>query len=267
MQQKKFDIGLIIGRDPEIAIDIVRVENVSEFLNKYKKIPLANSVFFNFAGNRDAARGKANISLAKIYAALTHFTGPSDECYDDFKGSYSFIFELTVEKNNKVSKYYYHLIHCRSYMDFTIYQIVPDSDPRDACTLAIPDDELFSEKDMLSFSNCFYEYMLQRMKEENYTPESFVKYSESALLVFGYSDEIHDYFIEKYDDVEKFNKRIKLEKVEGVTVDEAKGKAEGEMKAKKEIVLRMHSKNINTEDMAEIVSLSITEVEAIIAEN
>lgn len=263
MQQKKFDIGLIIGRDPEITIGIVRIEDVYEYWKKSKKIPLANQIFFSFAGNRGAARGNANIALAKIYAALARFTGPSDDWYDDEKGSYSFAFELTVEKNNKISKYCYHLMHYRSYIDFSIYQIVPDSDLRDTSTLAMPDDTLFSEKDMLSFSNCFYEYMLQRMKEENYTPEPFVKYSKSNLLVFGYSDEIHDYFIEKYDDAEKFDERIRIEKAEDVTAD----KAEGEIKVKKEIVLNMHRKNISVENMAEIVSLSIAEVKTIIAEN
>jgi predicted transposase YdaD len=134
--------------------------------------------------------------------------------------------------------------------------------------------------------------MLQRMEEENYTPEPFAKYSEAALLVFGYSDETHDYFIEKYNDIEKFNERVLAIKRKQVTYEEieyydnlersedmrrnllrdsvdkglAKGKAEGERLKTCEIVLKMHSKHLSAETIAEMVGLNAFEVAAIIAD-
>jgi len=42
---------------------------------------------------------------------------------------------------------------------------------------------------------------------------------------------------------------------------------EGEMKAKKASVLKMHSKNLSAEVIADFVDLNIDEIKAIVAEN
>jgi len=199
----KNDFVLCLKLNPSLNVTIKRIKDHG-YWKPWKKIPILNSVCYDFIGNRYPYHG-----LPKLYAALTHFTGPGDRWYDDYKGSYSFTFELVVEKNCVTSRYCYHITHYRSYIDFSIYQIVSDTDPRNTSSMVEPNNDLFSEKDMLYFSNCFYHCLLKNMEEENYVPEPFVKFSQSNLLIFGYSDKLKDYFIEQYDDEEKFNKEIK----------------------------------------------------------
>ncbi len=73
--------------------------------------------------------------LPKLYAALTFVTGEGDSCYDHYKGSYSFMFELEIQKNHISSKYVYHIYHYRSYIEFSVNQIVPGTDPRESCVM------------------------------------------------------------------------------------------------------------------------------------
>ena len=40
----------------------------------------------------------SELNLPKFYASLVHISGPNSQNYDDFKGSFGFMFELTVNK-------------------------------------------------------------------------------------------------------------------------------------------------------------------------
>ncbi len=79
-------------------------------------------------------------------------------------------------------------------------------DPRDRNILHAPNDLLFSDKDISYFSNFFCGYLLGYVKGNGYTPEPFVKHSDSNLLLFGYAE--NDYFIKQYeDDTEYYNEK------------------------------------------------------------
>ena len=82
--------------EPSLMITIKRVLNNENNFQSFKLIPIQNSAFFHF-GTKITSNP---LILPKLYSALTCLTGASDNRYDDYKGSYSFTFELMVDKNN-----------------------------------------------------------------------------------------------------------------------------------------------------------------------
>ena len=185
-----------------LTVNIKRILGKKTF-KPFKLIPIQNDAYFDF--------GEKIINdpliLPKLYSALTNLTGPSDDWYDDYKGSFSFTFELEVLKNGNTSKYCYHIYHYRSYIEFAVYHIVPENDSRNPEHYAQPNDELFSDKDICVFSNFLYYYALKCMEKNGYTPQTFVKFSDSNLLLFGY--EQNEYFYKSYEDQESYQLELK----------------------------------------------------------
>jgi hypothetical protein len=105
---------------------------------------------------------------------------------------------LKVKKNNIDSKYIYFITHYRSYIDFSIYEIVFKEDPRDPFALASANDASFSNEDISKFNIFFCSYALECMKGFAYIPEPFIKHSDSNFLIFGFLD--NKYFIRQYED-------------------------------------------------------------------
>jgi hypothetical protein len=183
-----------------LIINIKRVFLSKKTFEPFKLIPIQNDAYFDFG--RKISNNP--LILPKLYAALINLTGLSDDRYDDYKGSYSFTFELEVQKNSNISKYCYHIYHYRSYIEFAVYHIVPESDSRNPEHVAQPNDELFSDKDIRGFSNFLYYYALGCMEKSGYVPRTFVKFSDSNLLLFGYSQ--NEYFYKEYEDQESYLK-------------------------------------------------------------
>jgi hypothetical protein len=186
--------------NPSLIISIKRIEVSETIFKSYKLIPIKNSAYFFVSGFLKTD----SCMLPKLYAALVYLTGLSDSWYDDYKGSYSFTFELAVQKNHIISKYLYHMYHYRSYIEFSIYHIVPETDPRDIQIMHQPNEMLFSDKDICNFSGFFCSYSLKCMNGAEYIPKPFVKYSDSNFLLFGYSQ--NEYFIKEYDDQDKYTR-------------------------------------------------------------
>jgi hypothetical protein len=139
-----------------LTVNIKRIFLSQKPFKQFKLIPIQNDTYFDF-GRKISSDP---LILPKLYVALTNLTGSSDDWYDDYKGSYSFTFELEVQKNGNISKYCYHIYHYRSYIEFAVYHIVPESDSRKPEHVAQPNDELFSDKDIRGFSNFLYYYAL-----------------------------------------------------------------------------------------------------------
>lgn len=178
----------------------IRIKRVPKIENNefYKTIPIQNSAFFHYG----SAITEDPLRLPKMYSALTLTTGESDQRYDHYKGSYSFMFELDVQKNNNTSKYYYHIHHYRSYIEFGVYHIVPKNDPRESYRYCQPNDTLFSDDDICHFTFRFSGYLFAYLKHYSYKPIPFVKHSQSNLLLFGYAND--EYFYEEFEDQDKF---------------------------------------------------------------
>lgn len=183
-----------------LIVNVKRIFINERTFENYKLIPVQNSAYSYFG----AKIIKEPLILPKLYAALTFHTGQSDLFHDDFKGSYSFSFELEVQKNNKSSKYYYIIYHYRSYVEFSIYQIVSKTDPRDDSIMHKPDDELFSNRDMSGFSGFFCSHLIELMEDAKYTPTPFVKYSDSNCLLFGYFE--NEYFFKACENRDQYER-------------------------------------------------------------
>jgi hypothetical protein len=176
-----------------LTVNIKRLFWDQKPFKEFKLIKIHNDAYFYFGRTLI----KDPLILPKLYSALTNLTGSGDDSYDDYKGSYSFTFELEVQKNGNISKYCYHIHHYRSYIEFDVYHIVPKSDIRNEEHVAQPDDELFSEKDIHSFSNFLCYYALGYMEKSGCVPETFVKFSDSNLLLFGYGQ--NKYYYKHYE--------------------------------------------------------------------
>lgn len=198
---KDFSASFKFSDDSTITIS--RIANISKF-EGFKFIPIGNEAYFYFGRQIE----KDPLKLPKLYAALVYLTGESDDEYDDYKGSFSFMFELDVQNKDKNSQYYYHLHHYRSYIEFSLYHIVLEDDPRNPEYINKPDEELFSDKQITSFSVSFCNQVIKQMEEDKYSPPPFVKFSDSNLLAFGYSQ--GEYFFKSYQDQEEYLEQKKL---------------------------------------------------------
>lgn len=180
-----------------VWVRLQRIEDARVFKG-FKLIPISNSAFFDYS----AHLSKNPLKLPKLHAALTYLTGDSDDCYDEYKGSFSFMFELNVEKSSITSKYLLHIYHYRSYIEFLLYQAVPKDDPRDPEHLCSTDEKLFSEKEISTTCLGFCNGMIREMEAENYVPDSFVKSSNSNLTLFGYLN--GEYFYKNFGEEEEY---------------------------------------------------------------
>lgn len=194
--------------DPNLIVNIKRIFINQNIIENYKLIPIQNSAFYTVGTQLD----RVPYGLPKLYAALTYLTGPSDLYYDYYKGSFSFMFELEVQKNQKISQYLYHIYHYRSYIEFSVFQMLPKTDPRDINIMHKPDDMLFSEQDICHFSSYFCGYCLGYIKITQHIPKDFIKSSDSNLLLFGYSK--NEYFIREYTDQIQYRREKSLKLTE-----------------------------------------------------
>lgn len=195
----------------EFTIKIKRIADVSYF-KSFKLIPIQNSAYFYVRNQLD----KDPFILPKLYVGLVHLTGSSDNRYDDHKGSYSFGFELEVHKNSKISKYYYHIYHYRSYIEFLTYELTSQGDVRNSNHYHQPNDQLFSDKDICAFSSVFSGYVLGYLKGTQFVPKPFIKSSNSNLLLFGYFK--NKYFCEDYEEEDLYYQQKELLQKELATI-------------------------------------------------
>ena len=183
--------------DPNLNISIKRIASHKE-LQAPKLIPIKNSAYFYFSLQLNTDP----LKLPKLYAALSHYTGDSDNNYYDYKGSFSFMFELRVEKEGTISKFVYHMYHYRSYIEFSIYQVVLQNDARNPDHYHAPDEKILADNDISILSSSFCNQLIKQIEAEQYTPPPFVKYSDSNLILFGYLN--GEYFYRDYEDQEEY---------------------------------------------------------------
>lgn len=267
----------------ELIVNISRsIDNV--IFKKFNFIPLSNDAYFYFG----AMIQKDPLILPKLYAALNLLSGPSTDKYDDYKGSYSFTFELNVQKNNNLSHYFLNIFHYKSYVQFSIYQIVPKANQEETSVMHQPNAELFSDLDISFFCRYFCNYALGYLEGSEYTPKSFIKCSNSNLLLFGYYQD--QYFFTEYENNDLYDKdkemysksidaRLSLgdhelyvkakenansekciaQKTEEKAIE--KGKLEGELQKAQAIARNMLAKKMSHADIAELTGLSVDEIE------
>ncbi|MBY0544424.1 MAG: hypothetical protein K2Q14_02625 [Gammaproteobacteria bacterium] len=191
-----FEENFVIKPDLKVNIKRILSDELERKNNKF--IPIQNSAFWDVV----ISFKKEECFLAKLYAGLTFLTGDGDSCYDNYKGSYSFLFNLNVKQNSLEGNFIYQIYHYRSYIEFSVNELACRNDPRNPNVYCAPNDELFSNKDITNFSLYFCGYVLGFMKDAKYTPKPFVKCSDSNLLLFGYAED--EYFNLEYEDYDEY---------------------------------------------------------------
>ena len=187
-----------------VTVDVIRIQEIDkEILPEMKGLPISYDLDFTlFMRHRQEPE-----FLAKIYTALTHFTGASDSNFDRFKGSFSFQYMLDVKKGQNHSKYVYWLIQYRSFMRVSLYQLVPRTDPRRDEISTPTIKALFSKEDIDAFSSMFVTELLNDLEKKRHAPEEFVLSAPSNLLIFGYLD--GRYFSKGFCDYAIFKEELK----------------------------------------------------------
>jgi hypothetical protein len=189
----------LVNHKDNITIDIKRFKegSLSEHL---KCVPLSSDAEFAlYSLNRHDTT-----FVTRVYAALRHFTGESDESYDAWKGSFSFKFLLDVNKAGQVSQYLYWVLHYRQFMRIEIYQCVPKTDPRSSEVSSEPEKVLFSSKDMTEFTISFFRTLLSDAAKAGYMPKPFVIKADSELCFSGFLN--GKYFVNQHEEEESYEK-------------------------------------------------------------
>lgn len=187
-----------------ISIDVRRLKEPGFVVPKGMKVlPISNDPDFPLYARY--IRDKE--FLPKLYTALKYLTGPSDENFDNYKGSFSFQFMLDVEKKMNRSQYLFWMMQFRSFMRIKLYQIVPDSDPRREEVFTKATESLFSEDDIIAFTFAFVDDLLKRLEREKHIPEPFVLSSHSDCLIYGYLD--NEYFATEFTDRDSYAGELK----------------------------------------------------------
>lgn len=71
------------------------------------------------------------LNLAQYYTGMRCLFGKPSNLYDDWKGSFSFVFQVDVFRNKNVYTYLLNILHLRSYIEFSFRKIVDDPENYD----------------------------------------------------------------------------------------------------------------------------------------
>ena len=187
-------------------------------LRDCKLIPISNSAF--------AAVSRVlndDFNLQHIYVGLTQLTGHGDDKYDDYKGSFSFVFKLNVIKPNYETEYFYHVIHYRSYIEFSVQEIAPQDDLRDENIMHQANAKRFSDQDICMFSYCFLKLAVICIDRNIIEP--FVKFTDSNLILFGYLYNKYfykqfDYYLEYHNTKLVLEQQLQEHRIDDLTINE-----------------------------------------------
>jgi len=135
-----------------------------------------------------------NLSLAQFYTGMRCLFGRPGYMYDDWKGSFSFVFSLKVSREGKNHPYLLNVTHYRSGIDFIFRRIVDEADVHDldlSFYRAPLEDELPGD-DMEGIESYLHAYargFLEGVKDVGMlrVPD-FLLVSESNLILSGRVD-------------------------------------------------------------------------------
>ena len=144
--------------------------------------------------------------LPQTYVALTTHCGPSGRCFDHWKGSFAFSFEVDVLRGEQKYPYLLHIMNFRSSTDYAFYRIDGNTARR---AYHEPFEHELTDEDMthiVVFLQRFIKEYLETMPKWT-TP--FCLEVESNLILYGY-DAVNDcLFADSYSDFESYEEARK----------------------------------------------------------
>jgi len=147
--------------------------------------------------------------LARFYAAFRQTYGESGHCYDDWKGAFSFTFEIQVSNNGFDALYLLNVANWRSSIEFRFSKVIDPADTGYDRMIYHPPCKDFPEKLMNGVSAYLYGYAegywsvtIARDGERE-----FLKWVDSNLILFGY--QAGQYFEQEFDDPDIYDEKKK----------------------------------------------------------
>jgi len=143
------------------------------------------------------------LNLAEIYAAFEASFGESGLYFDDYKGAFSFPFEVAVFRGEAVYLYLLNVANWRSTIEFLFRKVIsPDSRDFDRMVIHPPFSDEFSADDINTVVAYLYGFVQGVVDTFRRHPiEEFVKKVDSNLILFGFREGA--FFEEQYDDREE----------------------------------------------------------------
>lgn len=127
---------------------LTRITDASYLRRAKRSYPLTEQLPYKryYGANRED-----NLNLAQYYTGLRCLFGKPGNLYDDWKGSFSFAFQVEVFRREHTYAYVLHIVHARSAIEFRFRKIVanPKShDPFDLLVYHAPLADEFSGQEM-----------------------------------------------------------------------------------------------------------------------
>ena len=144
-------------------------------------------------------------NLSRFYAAFRQTYGESGKCYDHWKGTFNFAFEIQVVKGDSVIPYIMNILDLRGSVEFHCLKVLdPKQTEYDKSVIHQPLDDEFSRKQINDVSGYLYGFALgywQTTIPIEGEPE-FIKWVDSNLILYGYQD--GQYFQKGFDDPDEY---------------------------------------------------------------
>jgi hypothetical protein len=150
----------------------------------------------------NARRRGELLSLGEIYAAFKDSFGESGRCFDDYKGAFSFPFEVTVHKGEALYLYLLNVVNWRGTVEFRFRKVIsPDDRGLNRMVVHPPFAAEFSVDEIntvVAYLYGFAQGVIEAFLRLHYPFDEFVKKVDSNLILFGFRQGA--FFEEKYGD-------------------------------------------------------------------
>jgi len=149
-----------------------------------------------------------SFNLSEYYAAMCVSFGQSGNFYDDWKGAFSFPFEVNVFKGRQSFRYVLNVINWRSVVELHFYKVL-DTDFKsiDLAVYRQPIESEFSAREMIVLDSFLCGYILG-LKEyfKHIAIPNYFKAIGSNLITFGHVDGV--FFEHQHETEEAFTAEV-----------------------------------------------------------
>jgi len=143
------------------------------------------------------------LNLAEYYALMRIRFGESGLHFDDWKGIFSFPFEVEVFKNNRIYQYILNVVNWRSAVELRFGKVFAGEEGFDPDVYKQPINDEFSKDEMKFVDSFLYGILLAyRKRHRFYEVPDFIRKIEMQSVILGYHE--GQSFEHRYEDNEKF---------------------------------------------------------------
>ncbi len=143
------------------------------------------------------------LNLAEYYAYMRIRFGESGFFYDDWKGVFSFPFEVEVVKNDRCHQYVVNVVNWRSTVELRFCKVFAGEEGFDASTYRQPNNDEFSNNEMKFVDGFLYGILLAYRKHHKFLEiPDFIRKIEMQSVILGYHE--GQFFEKQYEDNDNF---------------------------------------------------------------